>query len=307
MADPAKRRWRLRSLRLGEVSLVDRPANPGAVALLFKSENVVSPDSDQSYLSDNPAGGEDEMTVQELTAKVAELEKKLKDAEADTAKVADLQAQLDKAKTDAEAAVRAAEDKAAALQKQVDEAKLTDDKSRIADLQKRLDESEAKLKKLEDAPKDEVIKVGDTEIRKSAVGEDTFRAFKAQQAALDKAADEREVAEFTKVAETTYKNIPGDPVAKARALRAVSRLAEDDRKVVEAALKAGNEAIARQLTERGHTGGLDEGSAEGLLEAKVKAAMAADDKLSREEAFDKVLEANGDLYDRYLAEKRQAA
>jgi hypothetical protein len=162
---------------------------------------------------------------------------------------------------------------------------MTDEKQKVADLEKKvadltkaamskddqikeaqeeLAEAKAKLaeltKSVEAGKTDEVIKVGDTEIRKSVVGESVFKAMAAQQTQIEKQRDDLEIKDLTKRAETEFANLPGEPVAKAKVLRAVTKMPEADRVTLEAMLKSGNEALKSSLTEigKGGSGGGDE-------------------------------------------------
>lgn len=147
---------------------------------------------------------------------------------------------------------------------------LTKDKT---ELQKKCDDMEAERKKkdeeakkaaeaLEKAKTDEVIKIGETEVRKSVLGDSAFAIVKAQQAQLDaqaaeitKANEARELVELTKAAEADYGSLPGLAIDKAAVLQGVAKLAEPIRKTLTEMLKGGEAAMRMQMKERGAAGG----------------------------------------------------
>jgi hypothetical protein len=138
------------------------------------------------------------------------------------------------------------------------------------------------------AASDEVLKVGDLEIRKSAVGDANFAIFKAQQQEIAKERDAREILEFTKMAETLYPTLPGEPIAKAQALRAMQKLGENERKALETMLKSGNDARKATFREIGGSGGNGADMPDDKLDvlAKTHATKAG---ISFEKAYDAVL------------------
>jgi hypothetical protein len=90
-----------------------------------------------------------------------------------------------------------------------------------------------------------VLKVGETEVRKSAVGEASFAFMKAQQAEIQKARDEADMERLQKRAETEIGHLPGEAIAKAKVLKAINAMGEEDRKVLDTMLKAGEAAITK--------------------------------------------------------------
>ncbi len=150
-------------------------------------------------------------------------------------------------------------------------------------------------------------------IRKSVVGEDVYEILKAQQAEIDtnkdiakKEIEKRETAEFTKSAETLYKNLPGEPEAKGKVLKAVNDLPKENKEVLETMLKAGNEAMnkSKVFTEIGSELTVDEDSAEGKLQ-KMAEEHAKDNKVTYAKAYTTILktEAGNKLYADSLDEK----
>jgi len=143
---------------------------------------------------------------------------------------------------------------------------------------------------------DEVIEVDGRTIRKSAVGEDQFALFQslskksedAERIAKEEQA-KRETAEFTKKAEEEYANLPGEPIAKGKVLKAVADLSKEDREALEAMLKSGEEAAAELSKERGHSLLPDGDGPEERLEALVK-EHASKNSVSIDKAYDAVLD-----------------
>jgi hypothetical protein len=127
---------------------------------------------------------------------------------------------------------------------------------KVQDLIKRAETAEAKVAELTKAADitkaDEVMKVGETEIRKSAVGADVFKAMKAQQDDIQKGRDDLAMEQLKKRAESEFTTLPGEPLAKAKVLKAVSKMADEDRAALETMLKSGNEAMATLLKEKGN-------------------------------------------------------
>jgi hypothetical protein len=155
------------------------------------------------------------------------------------------------------------------------QAQLDDAMKEVADLKAQMgkrDETIVELTKANDIAKsDEVIKVGDTEIRKSAVGDSTFAMFKAQNAEIAKANDARELVELTKRAETELSALPGEAVAKAAVLKAVAKMAEAERTALDAMLKGGQAALASLMKSKGRDGVSGEGAtADEKIEALAK-------------------------------------
>lgn len=136
---------------------------------------------------------------------------------------------------------------------------------------------------------DEVIKVGDLDVRKSAVGDATFAILKAQQAEIAKERDAREQVEFAKRADTEIGALPGESLAKGRALRAISKLGEEERKTVEAMLKSGNDAMKTRFKEVGKSGDGGGDTPVEKLESLAK-ARATEKKIDFNKAYTEVLE-----------------
>ncbi len=146
-------------------------------------------------------------------------------------------------------------------------------------------------------------------IRKSVVGEDVFEVMKAQQAEIETGRDiakaekaKREDAEFAKTAETEYKNLPGDPIAKGKVLRAIDGFDKVAKETLIAMLKAGNVAMSKsKVFDELGSNEVSEDSAEGQLN-KLAKAEAADKDVSFAKAYTTILktEAGRKLYEESL-------
>lgn len=179
----------------------------------------------------------------------------------------------------------------------------------LTDLTKAKDEAEAKVadltKAADIAKNDEVLKVGETEVRKSAVGEATFAMFKAQQADLQKARDETDMAILTKCASDELGQLPGEAIAKAKVLKAIAKMSDEDKAVLDTMLKAGQAAIAKGFTKFGVvSGGANADNPAGKLDALAK-AKAEKDSISFAKAYDAVLKTEEGS--RLYAETRSSA
>lgn len=203
-------------------------------------------------------------TVNKGESDMTDLEKKVGDL---TSQVADLTKRAEKAEADLAKA----------------NTDLTTEKAKVADLAKAADI----------AKNDEVLKVGETEVRKSAVGEASFAFMKAQQAEIQKARDEADMERLQKRAETEIGHLPGEPIAKAKVLKAIGGMGEEDRKVLDAMLKAGEAAVAKGFTTFGVKPGTPVGSDDptAKLDGLAK-ARAAKDGTTYAKAYDEVLKTD---------------
>jgi hypothetical protein len=212
--------------------------------------------------------------------------------DASTAQVAELTKKLDEAETlakfsDAEKAYLAKADKEAA------------DKFKAASE----DERKKTLEKA--ASEDDVFKsVDGIEIRKSAIGAPMFDILKAQDARLAKANEELAKAheatrtvELTKVAETDYGNLPGTSVEKVAVLKAMGKMGEAERGTLTAMLKAAQTGLSGAFNERGTSAiGVDIAKS-AKIETLAKAYQEQHPGTSIEVAKTAVINANPDLYE----------
>lgn len=105
---------------------------------------------------------------------------------------------------------------------------------------------------------DETIKVGDREVKKSKIGEDTFAIVKAQE-------ERAELAVLEKRAATDYAHVPGTDSEKALVLKAAGGMSEEARKAFDTILGA---------AERMAKAGFDRIGYGGDVEPTLKAAQA---------------------------------
>lgn len=118
--------------------------------------------------------------------------------------------------------------------------------------------------------------------------------------------DARQLAEFTKRAETEFGSLPGEPAEKGQILKVIhEKLDKEEAEKVSALLKAGSEA----LTQLGKTAGTDAidptTSAWGKIETLAKKYVADHKEVTFAKAVERVCEEDPKLYDRYLKEKPQ--
>jgi hypothetical protein len=200
----------------------------------------------------------------ELTAKVEELNKTLEAATAgseDAKKAAELQtqiAELTKAAEEAKAALEKAEADAAEKAAELEVAKMSDDeKGYMESLDKEAkgkfmamtaEERKKTMKKFVDD--EEVLKVGDTSIRKSVVGSDVFAVMKAQQEDLAKQRERTDKAEadalqtkLEKRAESELEHFAGTAAEKAAVLGAVDKMDEAPREALKKMLELGQKLV----------------------------------------------------------------
>ena len=190
--------------------------------------------------------------------------------------------EIQKMVDDAVAPVQKKLDLANALSKMNDETKLhyegLDESGKESFL--KMDDS-ARTSEIEKSKvSDEVIKMGDTEIKKSVVGNDAFQIMKAQQAQIDdgikktqEAVAKSEMMEFTKTAELLYPNLPGKPEDKGAVLKSMSKMSAIEKATLETMLKSANSANEGLVEEVGSNGIPLNKSAEESLDALVKKRM----------------------------------
>jgi hypothetical protein len=183
------------------------------------------------------------------------------------------------------------------------EKKVSDLTSQVADLTKRAEKAEADLAKAntdltaekakvdemtkaaEIAKNDETFSADGVTIRKSEVGESSFKFMKAQQERI-------ELAEMQKRAETEIGHLPGEPIAKAKALKAIAKMSDEDKATLDTMLKAGEAAVAKGFTTFGVKPGApasDDPIAK--LDGMAK-ARAAKDSIPYAKAYDEVLKTS---------------
>lgn len=137
---------------------------------------------------------------------------------------------------------------------------------------------------------DETFKVGDREIKKSAVGEDMFAVMKAQE-------DRAELATLEKRAAGDFAHVPGTPAEKAQVLKAVAVLPEDVRKTFESIIGAAEKMAKAGFDRLGGNNGPTPSAkvAQESFEQKVD-EIAKRDSIPRHEAMSKARAEHADLF-----------
>jgi hypothetical protein len=247
------------------------------VAAMQSPETGVTPE-DIEKLFNTVIAKEHETMSEELKkalAEIADLTKKLADAET-VAKF-----------SDAEKAYLAKADKTAA-----DNFKAATDEERKKMIEKASTE-------------DEVFKsVTGVEIHKSSVGSGVFELLKKQdealveqRAELAKARDEARTVELTKVADTDYGNLPGTASEKVAVLKKMDGMSEAERGTLTAMLKAANAGLAGAFQERGTSAGVQDIAKSTKIEQLAKAYQTEHPGTTLEIAKVAVMTANPDLYE----------
>jgi hypothetical protein len=137
---------------------------------------------------------------------------------------------------------------------------------------------------------DETLKVGDREIKKSAVGEDMFAVMKAQE-------DRAEIATLEKRAGDEFAHVPGTVTEKAAVLKAVAAMPEPVRKTFDTIIGAA-EKMARAGFDRigGNAGPTPSAKAAQVdFDSKVDEIAKRDD-IPRTEAMRKARTEHADLF-----------
>lgn len=323
----------MRSLKLCEISAVDRPAQEGARMTIMKRDfsqeerdklsdtGAAMPDGSfpiksksdlENAIHDWGRAGSKDSVKQHIISRArslgatdllpdgwvsknhevemteAEMQKKVDEAVAATA---DLQKKLDEATDTIKKMGPANAKKPQASAEDIADGGADDDTEKAkkfadavnAEVQKRLEKG------------DETVEYNGTTIRKSEAGA-TFDMIKGL-------VEETEITKYAKAADAMIGHLPGEQIAKAKALRALSKLGKDERETVEAMLKSGDAALAQGMKEIGK-GGVSEGTAEAELNKRAE-AYATEKKLNKYVAMAEFLNtAEGkDLYKRVQDEK----
>lgn len=153
---------------------------------------------------------------------------------------------------------------------------------------------------------DEVLKVGDTEIRKSAVGEANFSIFKAQEERLA-------IGELAKRADTEFASAPGTGIEKAALMRYVERAPEAVRKTFDSILAAASKAYDAAFQKRGYSEGAPAGGngaeirkSQGDFNTKV-GEIRKRDNCSRTDAMSKARREHPELFKQAYPDQAEAA
>lgn len=155
---------------------------------------------------------------------------------------------------------------------------------------------------------DEVLKVDGREIRKSVVGEDTFAVLKSQQAAIEKAEDDRQTAVIEKRV-TTELPLIGKGADLAVMLRSIGKHDAKLAESVETVLKSAQEKIAKGglFTELGNSGTGAAANAASEIETKAQEMVTKGTIKSIYKARDAVRRENPELAKREAAERSQSS
>ena len=264
----------------------------------------------QTGNGDKPMTDADKKQIVDLQKNVEDLTKKLEAATAKepTKKAADLAGELDAAKAQIDELTKKAASEKSEKEEAVAKAGMSDaEKAHMgklsgADKMKFMQAAPADRAKMmaKAAEGDEVVKVGDREIRKSVVGEDQFAVIKSQQEEISKqneriakAEETRDNAELAKRAdEEPYKHFSVDKAAtgakaatKVDVMRAIAKMDGGARAVLEKWLDIGAKAVASAFDKIGHSHEQTMKSA-GDFDKRVVEVMSRD-KVSRLVAMEK--------------------
>lgn len=189
---------------------------------------------------------------------------------------------------------KSSEETIADLSKQVEDLTAERDKA-LADVEKANEERDAEKARADDATEklakrsddqDEMLKIGDREIRKSVVGEDAFEAFKAQQSEIAAEREKNDQQRLEKRAAEEMPSIAGDAKHKAALLKAVEGIEDEDtRKFVGEFIASAEKMTKASFDRLGHSNENIEKAA-GEFMAKVSEIQARD-KISRTAAMEK--------------------
>ena len=124
------------------------------------------------------------------------------------------------------------------------------------------------------------------------------RAVAAEQVAKAER-EARELSEFAKQAEKEFAGIPGTPEEKAKILKSLSKLSEEERAEVLKVFSAGNAALMKSM---GTIGRETPGPTDAWSKIETTAkALASEKNISQAEAVSKVLDEHPEWYVEYLS------
>lgn len=150
---------------------------------------------------------------------------------------------------------------------------------------------------------EETLKVGDQEVRKSVVGETQFAVFKGL-------ADERDLARLEKRAGDDYGHVVGKAEEKAKVLKALDSIADEDTRKAAYSILDSAEKMAKGAFDtfggRGPTEVEDQATAKRDFDAKVDEIMKRD-SCTKSEAIPKARKEHTELFKRMQGEPAQAA
>lgn len=142
---------------------------------------------------------------------------------------------------------------------------------------------------------DETLKIGDTTIAKSDVGEGVFAILKAQQVQLDasnttikKMEEDAKQKDLEKRAAEMWPNLPGTVQDKARTLKNIEEMPADQQSAQFAMMKTSNEAMDNVFKELGHNS-QEVSKGEDALKAMAKEIQTANPEFTYEQAYAKAM------------------
>lgn len=267
----------MQRFRINELSAVDHPAQVHAKMTIMKRDDEIdelrrtSATRTRKFKSDSPAGDsgftKKEPDMSDLEKKVGELEAQVSTL---TKKNDEQATAIVKLTTERDAAVA----KAGTLEKAAEIAK-----------------------------SDEVLKVGETEVRKSVVGEASFAIFKAQQAAIEKAEDRAEMATLEKRASDEFGHVALAAPQVAAVLKAAKALPEEVAKSIETLLSTNEKLAKAGFNSIGVSHAAPRAESAAAEIAKRASEHADKHNVSIEKATEAVLAADPQLYARHRAER----
>lgn len=259
-------------------------------------------DSIRSIIGDSKIGWATKQTMLRETVEgfIAEVNEKAPEIEAELTKYLDegviKMSDIEKKLEAAEAALAKAQTDIADLTKARDEAvakaKESDDETKDA---------KEKFENLKKSGDDEILKVGDAEVRKSVVGDAQFAIFKAQQSEVAKLNDNLLMATLEKRADAEMGSLPGTSIEKAAILKHVAGMPEDVKKSFDTIITAAQKMADAGFTELGHQ---DVSKMQDIAKAKASYMekvrdVAKRDSIPEFQAMQKARDENPELFKAY--------
>lgn len=256
----------IKSVALDEISLIDgnldEPANAHARAVLLKNKkSYVGQMADEEKARRNANGsmkksseGDNIMDIEELQARLSEVE----------AEVVKQKERADQSEANFATLVKSLEGTDVVVSKSKD----------------------GKVEVTKRVPED-MIEFNGERIAKSAVPEPILKHLEAQKLQLDEFCKAKEMDDLRKSAEEAFPNLAGTADQKAKLMKALNGMDDNDRDAVMKSLKAADAVVAKSFKEIGASGAAAEGSSKSQLE-KLAKSYAEEKKVTFEEAFAEV-------------------
>lgn len=271
---PSDSRYSLSMLKLDEISLVDRPANPGAKVAVWKRGDPVTEvdkamngemtDAEKGKMKEYMDGG---MSEKDAMARVMREMRKGAGASGETDH--DQEDNMDVTEL---------------------EKKLTDLEAQVTELTKERDDAiaarDAEIAKRDDS--DEYIEVGGEKVLKSAVPAPVLKQIESANERIAKMEREAEAVRLAKRADEEIPNLKGTAAERGALLKAVDGIEDEAvRKSIASALKAADAAVKSTFVEVGKSAADDEASATYRLN-KMASDYAAEKGVTFEMAYSEV-------------------